>query len=191
MLGIEWRWDWSAFWPQLLAGLVTFFLGVVVTVILLRVESWLDARREFRRFQELARQVLKDLRDIERVVQAWSKQAEKSERLEEDDIVVLTWEVTDVRAPFAARGVHLSIQVALNYFQEARRLAKVWNEERKSGALNEETRRRAQQAVAGTSVYVQKAIDEIEVEGRLRAQPSLVQRVLGRKPRLRSGRPPC
>jgi hypothetical protein len=167
-LEIEFAWDWQAFWPELAAGLVTFLLGVLVTLGALRFETWLRGREAFKRFQGLAREVLKDLREIDRVIEVWAQQTERDQRLVRDGIMLLTWEVPAVQTRFAEEGLHVTTEIAHRYFAEARKLAETWNAQLgTAGGLTDETQSRIQLAIVGTRENVKAAIQEIRNAAKL------------------------
>lgn len=171
---LDWQWTWEAFWPELIAGLITFGIGIPLAFLLIRHQLGLARTREFEQFQTLAKEVRDDFVQVERTLGFWSHQVRRDEIIEPIDPPTLTWEIDEsqLRFVFASNGVHHVTERAVKWFQNAVDVARKWNEERAIGPVSDGTARRASFRIEGTLVQLRAAIRDLESAAKLEKKES-------------------
>jgi hypothetical protein len=151
----------------LVAGVITFALGVFAAYLLLHHEFAVNRRADFEEFQNLASEVNQDLLQIQALLKSWADQVKAKQRLDPIDSPRLTWDIdqTQLHFIFAKRGVQRTTQMAIDWFKQAEKLARLWNSELPS--LTEGTQRQAMRAVSGAAEKVTAASESLRKVARL------------------------
>lgn len=162
-------WEWAAFWPELVAGLITFSLGVWLAFRLLRRELELGAKGKFEEFQMIARQVSDDLEHAEEALPSWNADMERGSMIGDVDPAPLTWDIVEgpLRSRFVEHKVHVSTQLAISWFRRAEKLAREWNGEVSAGKLSEVTRRTAVSHMPAALQRVRQGKKELDEAAKL------------------------
>lgn len=164
---LTWDWDWGNFWSQFIAGLLTFGIGIPYGLVLLRLQRWLDDRKELKTFQLLATTIRDELFEADSAVEAWGEAIRRRARVAPFGAAQLTWEIDDhTKTIFAARGVHAVTNAAVRWYRECVDHVRQWNGEL-DGEPSEDTTRRATSSIPATRAKLQAAVRALEAAAKL------------------------
>ncbi len=169
---IPFDWDWQTFWPGLAAGLITFLVGVPYAFLLLWFQHSREDRREFKRFKELAHEMLDEFAELDQALKAWGESRARGQRIVPLNAPETTWEIDDsIRALFSSRGVQLTTHAAVSWYREAANSARDWNNEIAKGSPSDDTSRLLTSRIPAARSKIGAAIESIQKAAGLGVKP--------------------
>lgn len=169
MLDFPWAWDWATFWPELVAGLITFAVGIPLALFLFWLQQNAGRQKDFKEFQTLAREIRDDFTELKSMLEGWPELVVARRPIVPIDPKPLTWQMDGglVKAMFASRGVQLKTQQAVDWCVSTVDSARGWNLDLEAGTIDDRVTRKLTLQVQGSIAKLGAAIEELESTAKL------------------------
>lgn len=166
---LDWDWDWANFWPELIAGVATFALGLLVAWYFFIRGLQEDRQKETEGFRNIARAVRSDLLDARNSLLKLKVQVDAGAEVDRVDAIPLLWELAkpELVYAFASRGLQREIHVAFTWYKRSVEAVKKYKDEKEAGNLKDATQSSAIYRITGGLAQIDHAITRVTLTAKL------------------------